>query len=156
MPLMAVKRHCFKKALDAYVQRPAGFIAKSLQEPSAVKVINGLLTQTASMLTEENHAVGCLVTKGALACSTEAADMQALLSGYRNTIELKLRQRFEHAKLEGDLSVATDAVALAKLVMTLHQGMSVQAVSRTTQPELLLMATQLIEAYVGTEHQVST
>lgn len=153
------KEALFQKALESYVQGPASFISASLEEPTAAKVIYSLLTQAAGMLTDKGHAAGCLVTKGALACSAEAANMQALLSGYRNTIEVKLVQRFEQAKLEGDLAAASDAVALAKLVMTLHQGMTVQAVSGVAQAELLAMATmatELIEAYVNTGHQVNT
>jgi AcrR family transcriptional regulator len=153
------KEALFQKALDAYVQGPAGFIASSLQEATAAKVIDSLLTQAANMLTERSHAAGCLVTKGALACSAEAAHMQALLSRYRNATEAKLAQRFERARAEGDLSADTDALALARLVMTLHQGMTVQAVSGATQAELLTMvkmATALITAYVGTTQQVHT
>ncbi|MGP1718612.1 MAG: TetR/AcrR family transcriptional regulator [Methylophilus sp.] len=153
------KEALFQKAVEAYVQGPAGFIAESLQATTAAKVIHALLTQAAHMLTDESHAAGCLVTKGALAGSAEAASMQALLSGYRNTIELKLGQRFERAKSDGDLAPQTDTAALAKLVMTLHQGMTVQAVSGVEQAELLAMvtmATQLINAYVVTMQKVET
>jgi AcrR family transcriptional regulator len=153
------KEALFQKALDAYVQGPASFIASSLQQPTAAKVIDALLTQAATMLTEDSHAAGCLVTKGALACSAEGAHMQTLLSGYRTSTQAKLVQRFERARAEGDLSADTDAVALARLVMTLHQGMTVQAVSGVTQAELLTMvkmATGLIAAYVGTTQQVHT
>jgi AcrR family transcriptional regulator len=153
------KEALFQKALDAYVQGPAGFIATSMQEATAAKVIHALLTQAANMLAEGSHAAGCLVTKGALACSAEGEHMQTLLSGYRKSTEAKLAQRFERARAEGDLSADTDALALARLVMTLHQGMTVQAVSGATQAELLAMvdmATALITAYVGTTQQVHT
>jgi AcrR family transcriptional regulator len=147
------KEALFQKALDAYVQGPASFIAGALQEATAAKVIDSLLTQAATMLAQGDHAAGCLVTKGALACSAESAHMQALLSSYRNSTEAKLVQRFERAKAEGDLSADADTVALARLVMTLHQGMTVQAVSGATQAELLTMvkmASGLITAHVGT------
>jgi hypothetical protein len=76
-----------------------------------------------------------------LACSAESAEIKTLLGGYRQTLERQLAQRFERAVSEQDLVATADPVILAKLVMTVHQGMAVQAASGATQAELFNVAT---------------
>lgn len=151
------KEALFKKALERYVQGPASFLAASLAQPTAVAVVQLMLSQAAQMLTDQSHPVGCLVTQGALACSDESADIKTLLGGYRQTLEQQLAQRFRRAVSEQDLLATTDPVVLAKLVMTVHQGMVVQAVGGATQAELFnvaAMTTQLIARVYTTTGQV--
>jgi AcrR family transcriptional regulator len=141
------KEALFKKALERYVQGPASFLVASLAQPTALAVVQLMLSQAAQMLADQSHPVGCLVTQGALACSAESAEIKTLLGGYRQTLELQLAQRFTRAVSEQDLLPTTDPVILAKLVMTVHQGMVVQAVGGATQAELFnvaAMATQLV------------
>lgn len=145
------KEALFKKAVELYVQGPASFLATALAQPTAVAVVQLMLSQAAQMLTDPSHPVGCLVTQGALACSAESAEIKTLLGGYRQTLEGQLAQRFARAVSERDLVVTADPVILAKLVMTVHQGMAVQASGGATQAELFnvaAMTTQLIsQAY---------
>jgi AcrR family transcriptional regulator len=141
------KEALFKKALERYIQGPASFLAASLAQPTALAVVQLMLSQAAQMLADQSHPVGCLVTQGALACSAESAEIKTLLGGYRQTLEQQLAQRFTRAVSEQDLLATTDPVILAKLVMTVHQGMVVQAVGGATQAELFnvaAMATQLV------------
>lgn len=145
------KEALFKKSLERYVQGPASFLVASLAQPTAVAVVQSMLSQAAYMLTDQSHPVGCLVTQGALACSAESVEIKSLLGGYRKALELQLAQRFARAVNEGDFKVMVDAGVLAKMVMTVHQGMAVQAAGGATQAELFnvaAMTTQLIsQAY---------
>lgn len=148
------KEALFKKALERYVQGPASFLAASLAQPTAVAVVQLMLSQAAQMLADQSHPVGCLVTQGALACSAESAEIKTLLGGYRQTLEGQLAKRFTRAIDENDLLPLADPAVLAKLVMTVHQGMAVQAASGATQAELFnvaTMATQCIaQVYTAT------
>ncbi|WP_029148559.1 TetR/AcrR family transcriptional regulator [Methylophilus sp. 5] len=145
------KEALFQKAVLRYVQGPASFLTAALAQPTALAVIQLMLSQAAQMLTEQSHPAGCLVTQGALACSAESAEIKTLLRGYRQTLEQQLAQRFVRAIDEKDLLGSADPAVLAKWVMTVHQGMTVQATSGATQAELFnvaTMATQLIaQAY---------
>lgn len=141
------KQALFQKCVACYAQGPASFLAASFAQLTALAVIQLLFTQAAHMLTEKSHPAGCLITQGALACSAESAEIKTLLRGYRQTFEQQLAQRFARAMTEKDLLPTVDPAVLAKLVMTVHQGMTVQAVSGATQAELFnvaTMATQLI------------
>lgn len=144
------KEALFQKAVQRYVQGPAAFLAQALAQPSAVAVIQQLLSQAAQMLTDDRHPLGCLVTQGALACSAESHAVKAMLGGYRQSLELQLTQRFERAIAEQDLLPDTVPDLLAKYVMTVHQGMAVQATTGATQAELFNVAALVTQMVAST------
>ena len=51
--------------------------------------------------------------------------------------EAAIRDRFERAVAEGDLPAAADPAALARFVVTVNFGLSVQAASGASRAELL-------------------
>lgn len=95
------------------------------------------------MLAETHHPAGCLVTQGVLACGTEAQAIKTLLNGYRMTMEQKLGERFAIAVQAGEIAASVEAGLLAKLVMTVHQGMTVQAVHGASQEALASIASTM-------------
>jgi hypothetical protein len=54
--------------------------------------------------------------------------------------ELALRQRLERAKSEGDLSADADPAAMARYVMTISDGIAVQAAAGASREDLLRVA----------------
>lgn len=113
-----------------------------------------MLNQSAYMLVHPSHPLGCLVTQGALSVSPASGEMMLLLKEHRQQLERQLVQRFVRAIDEKDLLPTADPAVLAKLVMTVNQGMVVQAVSGATQAELFnvaAMASQVIaQRYTNT------
>jgi AcrR family transcriptional regulator len=137
------KEALFQKAVERYVQGPAAFLAAALSQPTARQVIERILTQAATMLAETHHPAGCLVTQGALACGTEAQAIKTLLNGYRMTMEQKLGERFAIAVQAGEIAASVEVGLLAKLVMTVHQGMTIQAVHGASQEALASIASTM-------------
>lgn len=131
------KEDLFRKVVERYVHGSVAFLAEALNEATASDVVRKLLTTAADFLTDQNHPPGCMVIQGALTCSPETAQIKQELTAYRRAFEQVLTKRFEQARAAHDLIATTDCAALAKLVVTLHQGMSVQAVSGATREELL-------------------
>ena len=72
---------------------------------------------------------GCLVTHGALVCSDSAEAIRQELIEWRAVPEIALRGRLERALEAGDLPGGADPAALACFVMTVVNGMAVQAAS---------------------------
>lgn len=141
------KESLFRKAIEKYLQGPASFLADALKQPTALTVIQAMLNQSAYMLVHPSHPLGCLVTQGALSVSPASGEMMLLLKEHRQQLERQLVQRFVRAIDEKDLLPTADPAVLAKLVMTVNQGMVVQAVSGATQAELFnvaAMASQVI------------
>lgn len=135
------KEVLFQKAVERYVSGPASFISQALQQPTAYAVITQLLQQAAICLTDAEQPHGCLVIQGALSCSEEAQSLQTLLSQYRLAVEQKLTARLLQAQAAGEIAATVDVAVVAKLVMAIHQGMSVQATTGATAAQLSSMAT---------------
>ena len=121
------KEALFRKALDRYSERMTNYTAEALQEPTARAVAERLLVGTADLLSFPGNPKGCLIVQGALACGEEADPIRKELISRRATGEAALYERFERAKLAGDLPAGVDAGDLARYVMAVMHGMSVQA-----------------------------
>ena len=134
------KEALFLKVLDRYRAGPVAFVALSLDEPSAEKVAEKFLMGAVNFFADPNTPNGCLIVQGALTCGPDASAVQKLLIEYRKNLENALMNRFELAKLQGDLQVNVNTEHLAKYLITLHQGLSVQASSGASKASMLAVA----------------
>lgn len=139
------KQSLFNKAIECYLAGPASFIKEALTQASAIDMVAQLLTQAAQVLTDDTHPPGCLITQGALSCSAEAEAVKQQLGGYRRALESQLAVRFAQAQATHEISASADPHALAKLVMTLHQGMVVQANHGASTAALLQIAEMAVQ-----------
>lgn len=70
---------------------------------------------------------GCLLVHGALVTGDAASEVKADVCTRRQAGELMLTERFERARLSGDLPVGVDPKDAARYVLALTEGMAVQA-----------------------------
>lgn len=131
------KEELFKKALSRYAAGPVSFVRDAVNEPTARKVAESFLFKAAEFLTKPSQPKGCMIVQGALSSGESADLVKNILINYRNSYENLLAERFEKARLEGDLPENAVAKDLAKYLAILHQGMSVQATSGATKEELI-------------------
>ena len=141
------KEALFQKAVNRYANGPVSFIAEALNEKSAFDVVRKLLATAAVNLTNTHNPAGCMIIQGALSCSKDSQHIHDMLSAYRHSYENQLAGRLDRAKIEMDIPADADTKALAKLVATVHQGMSVQASSGATKEELLSIANIVAEKF---------
>ena len=130
------KETLFHKALARYTLTRGEVFESALREPTARKVVENFLYCNADNQTEPDHPHGCLVINGALACSDDALPIRQELIARRACHEAKLRDRFVRAREEGDLPEDCCAGQLARYVMTVSNGMAVQAVAGATRAQL--------------------
>src|ERR1700730_3878722 len=130
------KEAWFRKALDRYSERMTNFTAEALKEPTARAVAERLLVGTADLLSCPGNPKGCLMVQGALACGKEADPIRKELISRRTMGEAGPRERFERARLEGDLPAGADAGDLARYIMAVMHGMSVQSAGGVSRAEL--------------------
>ena len=121
------KEALFHRALDLYQAKYMGFMAEALAERTARKVAQHILRGSAVLHTLSPKHPGCLGMNGALACSDDAEPIRRELIRRRAATQQALRRRLERAQKEGDLPASTDCATLAAYVMTVSQGMAVQA-----------------------------
>ena len=123
------KEELFRKALDSYQSTCMAFFDAALAEPTARQAVERLLFGFADVQTDCAHPPGCLETNGALVCSDGADHIRRELIARRAGQVAVLERRLEHARRAGDLSADADPADLARFVMTVVQGMAVQAAS---------------------------
>jgi AcrR family transcriptional regulator len=130
------KETLFHKTLDRYAEGRAAHVREALKQPTARAVAEHLLRRAADLLTDPRHPTGCLMVQGALACGEDADCIRQALVSRRVAIEAALRRRFQRAKEEGDLATDTNPADLSRYVMTISQGMAVQAAGGASRADL--------------------
>jgi AcrR family transcriptional regulator len=143
------KEALFRKALDRYAEGPTAYVREALDEPTARAVAERLLGGTIDALTDPRNPRGCLMVQGALACGEAAESVRRELALRRAAAEGALRQRFERARAEGDLPADADPADLARYIVTVNHGMSVQAAGGASREELRRVAEMALRAWPG-------
>ncbi|MEV5554881.1 TetR/AcrR family transcriptional regulator [Nonomuraea wenchangensis] len=134
------KEELFRKALERYTEGPSAYLARALEEPTALGVATAILAGVVRTTTRPAHPHGCLGVQGALAASDAGREVRDLLAAWRNDGCSRLRERFERAVDDGDLPPESDPRLLARYVTTLAFGIAVQAASGVGRAELQEMA----------------
>ena len=134
------KEDLFRRVLERYTEGPAGYGARALQEPTARQVATAFLEGSVRATTRPGCPAGCLGVQGSLAAGATARDARDALVTWRNEGVSRLRKRFRQAAEEGDLPPDADPALLARYVMTVSNGIAVQAASGATRDELQQVA----------------
>ncbi|MEV6161359.1 TetR/AcrR family transcriptional regulator [Streptomyces sp. NPDC052052] len=134
------KEELFRKALERYTEGPSAYLARALEEPTALGVATAILAGTVRTTTRPARPHGCLGVQAALVTGDSGQAVRDLLAAWRNNGCSCLRERFQRAVDEGDLSPETDPGLQARYVTTLAFGIAVQAASGVGRDELQGMA----------------
>ena len=148
------KASLFRKVLGRYESR-AGYVGDALAAPTAREVAQRLLYGAAENATRPGHPRGCLMVQAAPSSGDKSDSVRRELCSRRSAGEAALRARFERAKVDGDLPRHADAAGLARYVVTVVRGMSVQAASGATRDELCQVADIALQAWPPAEVPVS-
>lgn len=130
------KEALFRKALDRYLQMPASYFPTALEEPTARRATEKLFQGAIDMVMNPRHPDGCLLVQGGLATGPVAEWVRNELGKIRAAAESALRGRYERAVAEGDLAKKTDAAQLARYVVTVLWGLSVQRAGGASRAQL--------------------
>ncbi len=130
------KEALFRKALDRYIEGSADFLHRSMDQPTSRAVVEHLLLSSADGMTCPDNPRGCLTVRCALSSGEAADSIRLELVKRRADGESVLRKRLERAQSEGDLPADASPADLARYVMTVHQGMSVQATGGANRSQL--------------------
>lgn len=141
------KEALFRKALDRYNAKYMIFMHEALDKPTSFEVVRHILRGSAQVQTIDATHPGCLGMNGALACSVEGEPIRQELVRRRGLTETGLRLRLEQAREAGDLPLSADCAALAAFVMTVTQGMAVQAKAGVSRKMLDAIAEQALTTW---------
>jgi AcrR family transcriptional regulator len=141
------KENLFRMALERYSATHDPLFNAALERPTARAVVEHLLRGNADAQTESENPHGCLVINGALACSDDALPIRNSLIERRAVNEARLRDRFERAKAEGDLPADSCSGQMARYVMTVSNGMAVQAAAGASRKQLQEVVDQVLRGW---------
>ncbi len=141
------KEALFRRALELYESKYLRYMADALDEPTARKVVERILRGSAQLHTQDASHPGCLGITGAMACSDDGEPIRREIVRRRAASQSALRRRLERAQREGDLPPSADAATLAAFVMTVAQGMAVQAKAGASRKTLDAMARHVLATW---------
>ena len=130
------KEDLFRKALERYTEGPASYGARAVREPTARRVATAFLNGSVRATTHPDCPAGCLGVQGSLAAGEPGRNARDALAAWREEGVALLRDRFRRALDEGDLPAGADPGVLARYVMTVANGIAVQAAGGAAREEL--------------------
>lgn len=140
------KEELFRKVLDRYEEMHLCFVAEALAERSVARAIKKLLDGYAQVLTDPMHPPGCLGVNSAICGGGESEPIRRELIARRSLSEETLRERFERASRDGELTPEEDPADWARYVMSVGLGMAVKAASGSSKAELERVAAMALRA----------
>ncbi|WP_420428371.1 TetR/AcrR family transcriptional regulator [Algiphilus sp.] len=120
------KRHLFIECLDLFGQQTAR-LADAPPGAPATDIIWGFFHATLRQVPQEQLRKGCLLVNSTLELADSEPALRARASAQLECIERRFAQAFEAAEAAGTLKAPLDAVALARYVMTVNQGLRVRS-----------------------------
>ncbi|MBS0472917.1 MAG: TetR/AcrR family transcriptional regulator [Proteobacteria bacterium] len=144
------KEGLFRAVLDRYEEAGKGFLRTVLDAPSARESAEIFLKGVAARATDpQSHPPGCLLLQSGLAGDDQRIPNE--LARHRAEKELALRERFECARRKGDLPKSADPAALARYLVTVANGMCVQASAGAALSDLQTVADMAVAAWPVSE-----
>jgi AcrR family transcriptional regulator len=130
------KEDLFRKALERYEEGPAAYVERALRQPTAREVATAFLAGSVGASTRPGCPSGCLGVQGSLAAGEAGRSARDTLTAWRDQGRRHLHDRFRRAVDEGDLPPDADPGLLARYVMTVANGIAVQAAGGAGRDEL--------------------
>ncbi|MEV8329212.1 TetR/AcrR family transcriptional regulator [Streptomyces niveus] len=144
------KEDLFRKSLERYTEGPASYGARALREPTARQVATALLNGAVRATTGISSPAGCLGVQGSLAAGEPGSNARDVLATWREEFVSLLGDRFQQAVDEGDLPPDADAGLLARHLMTVANGIAVQAAGGITRDVLQQVADMTLRSWPPT------
>jgi len=141
------KEALFHRALERYYEYYLDFFPAALKQPTSREVAAHILRGAAELNTRYPDRTGCLGVNGALAVSDDAEPIRRAVVEARASGEAALRERFERAKLDGDLPETANCAVLAAYVCAVTHGMAVQAKAGFSHEMLAAIAEQALSTW---------
>jgi AcrR family transcriptional regulator len=148
------KEGLFRAVLERYDDRRKIFMDHVLSAPTAAKVAENYLLGAAEFAVDTGgqNPPGCLLLQSGLSCGD--TDIPDELARHRAEKEAALRKRFEDARAQSDLPESADPAALARYLMTVSNGICVQAASGASAQDLRDVATMALKAWPTADRKV--
>jgi AcrR family transcriptional regulator len=147
------KEGLFRAVLERYDARRKEFMDRVLAAPDAQTVARFFLEGVAEFAadTSGRNPPGCLLLQSGLSCGDQVIPEE--LARHRAEKETALRVRLKAAREAGDLPESADPAALARYLITVSNGICVQATAGASAEELRGIARMALAAWPAARTQ---
>jgi len=129
------KHELYLKALERYLQLKDPAIVRALSQPGRVlPAVRALIERYAEESAAGDH--GCMVVNTAVELAARDPAASRAVETSWTTLEASLTSALTRAQAQGELTPDSDPLALARLLMTLFQGMRVMGRAGTDPARL--------------------
>ena len=128
------KEALFNKALDLYEREKLAYTQTALEAPTSRGVAEKFLRGALAMQTGCDPK-GCMAMNS-VTCGPEAESIRDEVLKRRTSSTKALIERFARARAEGDLPAGIEPCGLARHLLAIMQGLTVQAQAGATSEEL--------------------
>jgi AcrR family transcriptional regulator len=130
------KESLFRRVISLYGEQQLTFVSNALGQPTARKAIEALWLNTVKFLSDSTHPRGCLSLQGGLTCGTGMEKIKKAMIDWRNSALVPIERRMQRARSESDLPSDVNPKDLARYVLVVMNGLSVQAANGANQAEM--------------------
>ncbi len=121
------KAALFREAVARYGTGPGRYVRRALGRPTAYQVAETLLRGAVANVTDPALPGGCLWVQGALVAGEESSGIRDAMVAVRDGGTRQVRERLERARRDGDLPENADVEALTLFLVSVMNGIAVQA-----------------------------
>ena len=130
------KESLFHRVMSLYGEEQLTFVSNALGQPTARAVIETLWRNTVKFLSDTTHPRGCLSMQGGLTCGSGMEQVKKTMIDWRKSALAPIEKRMQRARNEGDLPANVNSKDLARYVLIVMNGLSIQAANGATQAEM--------------------
>jgi len=141
------KATLFTEAVARYGLGPGRYVRRALGQPTARLVAEGLLRGAVAAATDPAQPAGCLWVQGALVAASGNDEVRAAMAAVRDGGTAQVQERLERARREGDLPADADVPALTLFLVSLMNGLAVQATGGRSREQLSAAAELALTAW---------
>ncbi len=130
------KEQLYVKALERYVNGLGAYMALALHEPTGREFAATFLHGAVRVGTHPGRPAGCPSIQGSIATGPAGRSARASAVSLRDQACDIMAERLRRAQDEGDLSPDADPVVLSRFLMTMANGIAVQAGDGVSREQL--------------------
>lgn len=130
------KQALFALAAKRYVDAPAQYMVKALEQPTLRGFILAAFDNTVEFLGSKEHPSSCFTLTGAISCGVDTEPAKILMREMRLENEAAIKSRLLKARKAGEFPKAENVDDYTRYLSSLLSGLAIQAANGSTRAEL--------------------
>jgi AcrR family transcriptional regulator len=130
------KQDLFALAAKRYIDVPAQYMARALEQPTFRDFILAAFDNTVEFLGSKEHPSSCFTLTGAISCGTDTEPAKILMREMRLQNEAAIKARLLRARKAGEFPGEENIDDYTRFLSSLLSGLAVQSANGSTRAEL--------------------